>query len=185
MKKLLISLALIPSILHTPDIADIPCRASTAYIERLAEEVRQQKCLAVMIYGEARGESIKGKIAVAYTAANRAIKKPVCKVVLAPKQYSIFNDNDALKSAAMSAHLEPTQKNSIDQKSWEESLSVAHAVMSKTVKDPTNGASHYLAPSLMKKLNYKYPKWSKVFKVTAVIDNHKFFKPIDKKDNKS
>ena len=138
-----------------------------------------------MIYGEARGEGIKGKIAVAYTAANRAVKKPVCKVVLAPKQYSIFNDNDALKAAAMSADLNPLQKNIIDEKSWEDSSTVAYMVINKQVKDPTMGSTHYLAPVLMAKLKYKYPKWSKVFKVTVVIDNHKFFKPIDKKSSKS
>ena len=143
-------------------------------------DVEQEKCLAVMVYGEARGESEAGKVAVAYTALNRAAKKTVCKVVLAPKQYSIFNNNPALRAAALSLHVEPAQKNSIDKESWEKSLLVASNVLRRLVPDPTNGSTHYLAPKVMASKGYVYPKWSKEYKLVAVVDNHKFYKPLDK-----
>lgn len=143
-------------------------------------ELEQEKCLAVMVYGEARGESKEGKVAVAYTAMNRAAKKSLCQVVLAPKQYSIFNNNPALRAAALSLHVEPIQKNEIDQKSWQKSVEVAAAVMRKQLPDPTKGATHYLAPKLMAKLGYKYPRWSKEYKMVAMIDNHRFYKPVDR-----
>ena len=139
-------------------------------------EVIQSKCLAVMVYGESRGESEIGQVAVAFTAVNRATKKSVCNVVLAPKQYSIFNDNPALKAAAMSPHLEPRQKNIIDKAGWEKAVAVAKAVIRKEVDDPTNGATHYLSPVAMKALGYQYPAWSRLFKKVAMIDNHIFFK---------
>jgi len=139
-------------------------------------EMKQINCLATMVYGEARGESTAGKVAVAYTALNRSGKKTVCQVVLAPKQYSIFNDNPALRAAALSLQIDPKQKNVIERNAWEESKIVAADVVRKVVPDPTKGSTHYLAPVAMKKLGYRYPKWSKQFTKVAVIDNHHFFR---------
>lgn len=131
-------------------------------------------CLSVLIYGEARGESLQGKIAVAYTVVNRAKNKTLCQVALAPKQYSIFNNNPELRAAAVSLHLEPKQKNKLDNKSWAQSLAVAELVMKKAVKDPTNGATHYVA---YKSLNY-IPTWTRKFTIVAKIGNHTFFKDL-------
>lgn len=140
----------------------------------------EQKCLATMIYGEARGESERGQVAVAYTAVNRAVNKTVCKVVLAPKQYSIFNDNPVLRTAALSANIEPLQKNTIDEASWEQAVRVAGLVIRKKVADPTNGATHYIAEKLMRSKGYRFPKWSRVYTLVAVFGDHKFYKkPVD------
>lgn len=139
-------------------------------------EFEQEKCLAVMVYGEARGESKEGMTAVAYTAMNRAAKKTLCQVVLAPKQYSIFNNNPALRTAALSLHIEPAQKNIIDRKSWEQSVAIAGSVIRRALPDPTNGSTHYLAPKVMAIKGYKFPKWSREYKMVAVIDNHRFYK---------
>lgn len=134
----------------------------------------EQKCLATMIYGEARGESTLGQIAVAYTAVNRAVNKTVCKVVLAPKQYSIFNNNPALRAAAMSADIEPKQKNTIDEASWDQAVHVAGLVVRKKVADPTNGATHYVAYKSLKRI----PKWTYTLKTTLKLGNHTFFKVV-------
>ena len=133
-------------------------------------------CLSVLIYGEARGESLLGKIAVAYTVINRAKNKTLCQVALAPKQYSIFNNNPELRAAAVSLHLEPKQKNKLDNKSWAQSLAVAELVMKRAVKDPVSGATHYLSDSLMKSRGYHYPRWSKEYVQVGLIGKHRFFK---------
>lgn len=138
----------------------------------------QEKCLATMVYGEARGETDNGKIAVAWTAMNRASKKTVCKVVLAPKQYSIFNNNPALRMAAMSLNVEPKQKNVIDSASWQRSLELARAVYRKEISDPTAGSTHYLAPTLMKAKGYTIPQWARKFTFMGKIDNQMFYKEI-------
>jgi len=135
------------------------------------------KCLATTIYGEARGESVYGKIAVAYTAVNRAVKKTICEAVLEPFQYSIYNDNPELRAAATSLKILPPNMNIIDKISWKEAWDIATSVLRKEIDDPTNGATHYLSPVAMKALGYQYPDWSKKFKLTAVIENHKFYKP--------
>ena len=133
-----------------------------------------------MVYGEARGEVKTGQVAVAYTALNRAVNRSVCDVILAPKQYSIFNDNAELIAAAKSPDKNPDLKNEIDEESWKSAVEVARLVMNKEVADPTKGSTHYLAPKVMKIKGYKYPKWSKQYTLVAVIDNHKFYRPADK-----
>jgi len=145
-------------------------------IAEQAKREQEEKCLATMVYGEARGEKETGMIAVAYSAINRAKNKSVCEVVLAPKQYSIFNNNPTLREAAMSIDVEPEQKNDIDNTGWEKARQVAAQVMRKQVADPTAGATHYLAPAVMAKKGYKYPRWSREYALVAVIDNHKFYK---------
>lgn len=178
MRRLLLLLALTPTMVE--HATHIQCYRDWPILVPTIDPV-QEKCLAVMVYGEARGEAERGMVAVAYTALNRAAKKTVCAVVLAPKQYSIFNDNPALRAAAMSMHLEPKQKNVIDKAGWDQAVKVAQDVMRKQVPDPTEGATHYLADKVMKLKGYKYPKWSKEYKMVVMIDNHRFYKPVDKK----
>lgn len=174
MRHIILSLVIVPSLLATGTLSQ--CYADRESPAKLADAA-QEKCLAVMIYGEARGETEHGQIAVAYTALNRSGKKTVCAVVLAPKQYSVFNNNPALRAAAMSLHVEPQQKNTIDNASWAGAVHVAQRVIRRQVPDPTVGATHYLAPSLMISKGYVYPRWSREYRLVTVIDNHRFYKP--------
>lgn len=143
----------------------------------IAADPVDHRCLTTMIYGEARGESIKGMTAVAYTAVNRAVKKRICQVVLAPKQYSVFNNSPALRALATKPHVIPKHRNPIDAKSWQNASKVARIVLERKVKDPTRGSTHYLAPSVMKSKKYRYPTWSRKYTRTAIIDNHYFYRP--------
>jgi N-acetylmuramoyl-L-alanine amidase len=191
MRYLILSLALIPSALCVAE-REVTHHKNTdpvtgaGYGRGLVnpptfEESKQIKCLAVTIFGEARGEPEQGMLAVGYTAANRAVNKTVCGVVLAPMQYSVFNENPELRAAAMSLKIIPKHDNIIDAKAWKQSLRVAQVVIQKEVPDPTNGATHYLSPDLMKELGYQYPLWSKQFKLVAIINNHRFYKQPEKK----
>lgn len=169
MKKLLVLFAL-SAAANTVTHHGLPAAALVKH------DPAELKCLAVTVYGEARGESEKGQIAVAYTIKNRARTKSLCNVALAPKQYSVFNNNPELRAAAKSQHIEPRQKNVIDQRSWARAVQVAVAVMHGLVPDPTNGATHYLAPAVMRTKNYRFPKWSKQYTLVSIIDGHKFYK---------
>ena len=141
-----------------------------------AVDPKQAKCLATTIYGEARGESVKGMIAVAYTVVNRAVGKTICQAALEPKQYSVYNDNPALQAAAMSLKIAPRQNNAIDMVSWQQAQQLAISILRKDIPDPTKGATHYFNPVLVKQLGYQQPSWAKTFKLTAVIENHRFYK---------
>jgi spore germination cell wall hydrolase CwlJ-like protein len=143
-------------------------------------DLREHRCLAVMIYGEARGESKLGQYAVAYTAINRASGQKngtVCSIVLAPGQYTIFNDNPAMRTAALNLKISPTRFGLSDKDAWERSQRIAQDALKQEIPDPTKGATNYLAPTLMKVLGYQWPPWTKKFKMTVVIENHHFFKP--------
>lgn len=181
MRYFILTAAFVPCVLATPE-------ASFTYfpLYNTVSEKSEIKCLATMVYGEARGESEAGKVAVAYSALNRAKgKKSLCDVVLAPKQYSIFNNNPELRAAAQSLELEPRQANKVEEKAWDRATKVAAKVFRREVPDPTNGSTHYLAPVAMASLGYTYPKWSYQYKKVAVIDNHVFYKPYYPKKKKA
>lgn len=173
MKPIIFSAIFVPAVLASGTLTVCP----NIYDRQQNVKEEQIKCLATMIYGEARSESIEGQIAVAYSAINRAVKKSVCQVVLAPKQYSVFNGNSFLIQVALSSNLFPKQKNKIDEQSWETAVRVATDVLTKKVKDPTNGATHYIADEVMKQRGYVYPRWAFQYTEVATIGNHRFFKP--------
>jgi len=173
MRHLFLLVALLPTSLSS----GILSYKSEQILPKVAKiDPQETKCLAVAIYGEARGEAVRGQVAVAYSAVNRAVKRRICDVVLAPKQYSAFNNNQALQAAAQSLTLEPLQKNKVDNESWKTALQVAENVLSKKVEDPTNGATHYLSDRVMHLKHYHYPKWSREYTMVVEIDNHKFYK---------
>ena len=70
MRRLLLSLALVPIMVQQ----GIP---TMCYRGKAMPNVdpKEAHCLAVMVYGESRGESELGQVAVAFTAVNRAVKK--------------------------------------------------------------------------------------------------------------
>ena len=177
---LYVSACLVPTVSLAPEMrpGDLAGSGRGFINPPTVAEMTEIKCLATMVYGEARGEKKIGQVAVAYSAVNRARgKKSLCDVVLAPYQYSIFNNNPALRAAALSLHIEPAQKNKIDQKTWGQARYVAELVVNKKVPDPTAGSTFYLAPAVMKARGWKYPKWARVYQKVAVIDNHEFYKP--------
>jgi spore germination cell wall hydrolase CwlJ-like protein len=191
MRKLFITLAFIPITLHfgvkivdhTKVITSKLGSGRGTVNPPVVSDLAQINCLATMIYGEARGESKLGQVAVAHTALNRAVTKSVCDIVLAPKQYSIFNNNPRLVAAALSLQVQPVQRNVIDEKSWGKAWTIAHNTYLGITPDPTNGATHYVADKVMKIKKYRYPKWTKQFTQVAVIENHRFFvnaKSVDK-----
>ena len=172
MRSLLLLAAIIPATLAP----EWPVPVCPIPLIKPAPEVKinmkDLKCLAVTIYAEARGEPYIGQISVAYTLVNRATKKSICKVALAPKQYSVFNNNPKLRAIALSPTLEPKQKNEIDVVAWLQAMEVAETVLRKETPDHSNGATHYVA---YKSLNH-IPRWTYIFKKTSKIGNHTFFK---------
>ncbi|WP_075183055.1 cell wall hydrolase [Pantoea sp. 1.19] len=116
-------------------------------------------CLALNIYHEARGESLKGQIAVGAVTMNRANWKPkeVCDVVYAPGQFSWTH----LKRMA---HRIPSDKDA----SWQRAKSLANRIVAGEVKDITGGATYYHTRRVK-------PYWRGSFQQTLVIGNHVFY----------
>ena len=143
----------------------------TADFSKDTEEI----LLARMIFGEARGQSYLERIAVGYTAVNRAKdgKKfngsNVREAILKPKQYSCFDENNVNRKKLM----EPENE---DAKSFYECLKISKKILSGVEKDPTNGATHYFNPKLAS------PPWAdKIKKIGRIkigkgLSVHEFYK---------
>jgi len=87
-----------------------------------------QRCLARIVYGEARSDSIEGQHAVAWTALNRTVDgrwpSSVCLVAVQKGQFSLA-------------------PKTVERDAWETSLAVARQVLidrHNREPDPTNGA---------------------------------------------
>lgn len=114
------------------------------------------------IYGEARGESELGQIAVGWVIINRA-RDPgwwghdVETVCLAPAQFSCWNDNAIVLSGANYGAIEFTRC----------VRSCAHVLMADA-PDPTRGATHYHRRDVM-------PAWA-TGRTSIPIGNHLFYR---------
>ena len=128
--------------------------------------------LALMGWGEARGEPEEGKYAVAWVARNRVYArrnygKTWEKVLLRKKAFSCFNDTDINRDKLENMLFTPGL-----WKSMQPHFVVAFNVYFGMGTDPTNGATHYFNKRLA-------PKWASDMIKTVVIGEHVFYKYSD------
>lgn len=115
-------------------------------------------CLAKNIYYEARGEPLEGQLAVAQVTLNRVKSRrfhnTVCEVVYAPSQFSwTLNKHRRVR----------------DKQAWNRSVSVARAVLSKSIALPDFPALYFHTPEVN-------PRWNRQKPVLARIGNHIFYR---------
>ena len=130
--------------------------------------------LARTLWGEARGESIAGQIAVAWTIRNRVNDgkanswwgEGYAGVCQKPYQFSCWNKND--RNYAFLSGAKP-----IPAAQYAQALKAADQVMAGTVPDPTGGATHYYATTMPKP-----PNWVKGARQTLKLGHHVFFKDV-------
>jgi len=117
------------------------------------------------VYGEARGETEQGKIAVAWVIRNRVKRggwwgdnaDTVCRF---PWQFSCWNDHNKEKLLAAG----------LDDEAFRQCLIAVAAVFSGIAEDPTGGCAHYHVASL------PFPKsWGEPREPHITIGNHKFY----------
>lgn len=123
----------------------------------------QADYLARTIYGEARGEGIKGMQAVANVVMNRVkaggwYGASVKDVVLKPKQFSCWNENDPNRAIILAAN----------DAQLAQARSIAEQAIAGTLPDITGGATNYHAKSIT-------PYWAASMTKTATIGNHVFY----------
>jgi len=123
--------------------------------------------LAGLIFLEAGGEPFKGKTLVADVTINRRnkSKKSLSAVMLAPKQFSCFNNR--AKMVEFFTEVD-TGRRKNDQV-WNDCLLVAR-VACRPGYEPKTRVTHYYAPARMKKPPYWAAKMVKV----AEIGGHVF-----------
>lgn len=122
---------------------------------------------AKTIYGEARGETHEGQVAVACCILNRFKSKKwfsaktIAGVCQKPWQFSCWNKNDpnAQKIAKLSCA----------------TYSKYFPIIKEAMQgDITNGATHYYAPAIVRE-----PDWAKGKEPCFECGHHKFYKDID------
>jgi spore germination cell wall hydrolase CwlJ-like protein len=106
------------------------------------------------MFGEARGESDVGKVAVAYTAINRKADpnypKTICQIMKQPSQYQFLDYG--MPTQTQIAYLEP----------------LAKAILEKRIDDPTRGAKWYHTRQVK-------PIWAKQKDIKIALGNHIFY----------
>jgi spore germination cell wall hydrolase CwlJ-like protein len=120
-------------------------------------DTKELNCLAKNIYYEARGESIKGKIAVAQVTLNRVksagYRDTICKVVYQPFQFSWTRDKTRKAPRGVA---------------WAQSLDLAKGILTETIQLP-----HF--PALYFHNKTVKPHWTRKKRVLARIGGHVFY----------
>jgi len=127
-------------------------------------DAKEQRCLAMTLYWEAKGEGEDGMIAVAAVVLNRvkhpAFPNSVCGVVHhgreeGPCQFSWWCDGKS-----------DWPQNS---KIWRRAEGIANKALHKKLSDPTGGSLYYHHTAIL-------PSWRTAFTRTAVIGRHAFYR---------
>lgn len=130
--------------------------------------------LARTLWGEARGESLAGQIAVAWTIRNRVNDgkakswwgEGYAGVCQKPYQFSCWNKNDPNFAYLSGAKQIPFRE-------FAQAQIAADQVMTEKVPDPTGGATHYYVTTMP-----KAPAWAAKAKQTLKLGHHIFFKYV-------
>lgn len=135
---------------------------------------KDRDILARTLWGEARGETLAGMIAVAWTIRNRVNDgktkswwgEGYAGVCQAPYRFSCWNKNDPNYPFLSGAKPIPIGE-------MAKAVMAATAVIDGAQPDPTGGATHYYATTMPKP-----PKWVMGAKQTLKLGHHIFFKDV-------
>lgn len=124
--------------------------------------------LAMLLWGEARGEGLIGLRAVAQVVANRARRggwfgRGWREVMLKPYQFSCFLPDDPQAAWLLTplAHSTP--------ETWQKCLYVAREALEQRLPNMVGNATHYYAVSI------PAPRWAKEMTFVRQIGRHRFY----------
>ena len=140
----------------------------------MTDAEKDRDVLARTLWGEARGETLAGMVAVAWTIRNRVNDgkakswwgEGYAGVCLKPYQFSCWNKKDPNFPFLRGAKPIPVAEMAM-------AVMVATAVMDGAFPDPTGGATHYHATTMPKP-----PAWAAKAKQTLKLGHHLFFKDV-------
>jgi N-acetylmuramoyl-L-alanine amidase len=149
--------------------------------EEVFRSLSAVELLAVLIYGEARGEAIEGQIAVGCVVRNRVRSshdiKTYQEIMLAPWQFSTFhprgggqNYTDTLGAAQEMVSARGSSKQPPNGPALHQAVWVATGIITGALQDNVNAATHYFADSIPK------PSWAKAMKHVCTIGHHLFYR---------
>ncbi|OQW56408.1 MAG: hypothetical protein A4S17_13905 [Proteobacteria bacterium HN_bin10] len=140
--------------------------------QTIALDETEVRLLAATAWGEARGEGEIGMRAVAHVMVNRIgdrFGEDLAAVILAPKQFSVWNGNDPNRRMVESLARDPSSIVTDDE--WAAAERIAREVLSGQSVDPTDGALFYHARSVR-------PRWARAARGRQVIGQHIFYADV-------
>ena len=151
----------------------------------LGERERALRCLAFIAWAEARSDGVPGMRAVMSVVLNRsrdpAFPTHPCDVVAAsaafePMQAASYRRTvQALRDGALPPF--PRPDNVVEMAALRTARLLAWNVARSAIQaDPTFGATHFLAPAVLRDRDQPLPRWATTFERTARIGGHEFFK---------
>jgi len=133
---------------------------------------RDLQLLSLLVYGEARGESLDGKAGVAWVAINRKNRggwfgNSLKQVILKPYQFSCFLPGDPNFNILLNI-LENFDDRIESDPVFRECYYIAKGVMDGWIRDVTYGALYYHSKTIS-------PGWANAYSRKAEIGNHVFY----------
>lgn len=134
-----------------------------APIELTAAQEREVQCLAENVYHEARGESVRGQLAVALVTRNRVAEEgrpnSICGVVWERNR----------RGCQFSWTCDGRSDRITDRESYSAIYERMLSFYTDNPFDFTRGANYYHA-------NYVRPSWSRAFRQTVQVGTHIFYR---------
>lgn len=131
--------------------------------------------IALTLYGEARGETREGRIAVACVLRNRFRSgkwgRTYEAVCLAPKQFSCWNATDPNRHVLLTLAALP-EKHHADHPVLAECYVLADVLLAESLINSLGNSQHYYAASIAP------PKWAASGELVASVGHHKFFSGV-------
>lgn len=151
----------------------------------MIEALSDTAIVGITIWGEARGERIEGRFAIANVLKNRLKAgrwgRTYRSVALAPKQFSCWNLGTDLNSKrVLDAVRLLTQAPDPPVPAWttlRECLWIADGLMWAKFATNVGGSTHYYAPAAMVPPG-RIPDWAVNLEPVAVIGSHRFFEGV-------
>ena len=142
--------------------------------------------MAVTIFGEARGESIEGLVAVGNVIMNRAraANTSVKEICLAPKQFSCWDEDDPNFDLVRNLLSQLENGNEIRDPYARQCIVVARAICNEDFLDNTHNSKNYVTiqrHQLAKARNAGSDQWILRMKVSVVIGRHVFLRDSERK----
>ena len=129
---------------------------------------------AATVLLEAEAEPFEGKLAVAWVIRNRmdARRQGVHDVILARDQFSCWREDYAPMRRARLVGIHPP--------AWHDCWRAASGAFFGDLDDPTDGAQHYLNPTLTRQIRptHDLPAWYDERRVVARIGGHEFLRGV-------